>query len=88
VLTPQKYRTNFGDLYMTREENDRRNDIRIEREEAFFRGVGHMLVITFTGLLGVVIYAIPWQATAFVAAAFALPVFQLVRCIWQQRNAS
>ena len=64
------------------------NDIRNEREEAFMHGVGLLLIITTAGLIGVAIYVIPWQATAFVAAVFALPVGNLARCIWRQRKTA
>ena len=71
---------------MTREEHDRRNNIRIEREEAFFHGVGLMLIITLIGLAIVVVLNIPWQANAFIAAALVLPLSNLARCIWRQRK--
>jgi hypothetical protein len=73
---------------MTRDENDRRNDIRIEREEAFMHGLGLTLIIAAVGLLCLAIYFAPWQLTATVSAFLVLPFSNLARKIWQQRSAS
>ena len=66
---------------------DEKNDRRIEREEAFMHGVGLTALIGTIALALVVITHIPWQANAFVAAFLVIPLANLARTMWRQRQA-